>query len=135
MLLEVEGATLDDIREALSLLDGATVKVVEQKVEKTDPNWCKMPKTDTQRQRVLLKFLEQDWTRDELVADTGESDSAIDSRVLELEQGGHLVKTGETRVTRFGGEAAVLTLTAITRRELRLVPTKWFPGNVRPKGS
>jgi hypothetical protein len=138
MLLEIDGATLEDIQEALTLLDDVTVKVVEQKAKPTgpDPRLLKLPKSGSQRQGYLLTVLALgSCTREEAKTAMGlDGLSDCHTRVSELIQGGFLVETGEKRLTRSGDNAAVVTLTEKAKRELRLVPTRWFPGNVRPSG-
>jgi hypothetical protein len=130
MLLQVDGASFEDIQEALSLLDGCTVQVKESEPV-ADPAWSKLPAPGSQRQAVLLKFFEGDWTRDDFRQFTDLSDGSIDPRIYELEQGGLIVKTGVTKITQYGGNASVLTLTEKAKRLVNLAPKAWFPGGIR----
>lgn len=132
MLLNIIGASLEEISEALGLLDGVSFTVEAEREQTIDSSWRKLPNGGSQRQSILLTFLTKgDRTRDDFRLDSDLSDGSIDPRIHELEQGGHLVKTGEYRETQYGRRAAVLTVTESTRKAINRAPRVWFPNAQR----
>jgi hypothetical protein len=96
-----------------------------------DPAWTKLPAPGSQRQAVLLYFAANGpGTREQAKTALGITSEGT-TRVFELIQGGFLHETGEERLSANGKLAAVVDLTDHARRELRLVPTRWYPGGKR----
>lgn len=135
MLLRIEGASPDDVMEALSLLDGLKVEPVDEGPRETPESWKRLPKKGSQRQAFLLAYvragsagLTREQAKDVLSL-TDHSDCF--TRVSELVEGGFLAPTGEARRTRSGDLAAVVATTAKAKSELNLASAHWFPWGKR----
>lgn len=135
MLLRIEGGSLDDVMEALSLLDGLKVEFVDEEPRDTPESWKRLPKKGSQRQAFLLAYaaagstgLTREQAKDALSL-TDHSDCF--TRVSELIEGGFLTPTGQSRRTRSGDLATVVRTTDKAKRELNLASIHWFPEGKR----
>lgn len=85
--------------------------------ESVAARWAVMPKTGTQRRRILDAFrLRPTWTDDELIVALGMSHQSVGPRRGELVGGGWLTDSGERRLTRAGLMATVWRLTPQARQ-------------------
>lgn len=121
------------IQEALNLVDGIVVEVVDDRPKPPDPRLLKLPGAGTQRQAYLLHFAKVGHaTREQAKTALGlDGFSDCHTRVSELISGGFLSETGEKEPTRSGDMAAVVAITDKARKQINLAPKAWFPGGVR----
>lgn len=138
MLLRIEGQgslALDEVMEALSLLDGLRVELVDESPRQPLPSWLRLPKKGSQRQAFLLAYAKagpEGLTREQAKDALGLTDhSDCFTRVSELVEGGFLAPTGEQRRTRAGELASVVATTPKAKTELNLVSMHWFPDSKR----
>lgn len=138
MLLRIDGVenhTYEDVMEALSLLDGLKVEVVDESPRETPSSWLRLPKKDSQRQAFLLAYAQAGsagLTREQAKDALGLTDhSDCFTRVSELVEGGYLAPTGEQRRTRAGELAAVVAITDKAKGEMWRATRHWFPDGKR----